>query len=147
MRALPLLAIAMVACNTGGWDSDPLMFDSFANGGEGTISGRIVSEDMPHVGTFEDNTRQGWFYNYDGWVDLSMDSYGDYGWAMLMVSGDPESGDIDVIGCTGPDDGYAEFDEPAEDSEVEFHETDVHGEPATQMVRAPPPLPAPRRHS
>ncbi|TNE86528.1 MAG: hypothetical protein EP330_22580 [Deltaproteobacteria bacterium] len=117
-RLLPLFALALAtACNP----SDPWVEDGvYGYEGEGTVQARIQSSGMPHVGDFTDDSRNGWYYDYDGWMDVGMDAYGQYGWAMLLVSGSAEDGGyVDVIGCTGKDDGYAEFDEPAVESEVE----------------------------
>ena len=95
----------------------------------GTVEARIQATDMPHVGTFGDDSRHGWYYEYEDWVDLGVDAYGDYGWAMLLVSGDLEAGWVDVVGCSGEDDGYADFDEPAVDSELDVSpRTDEDGE-------------------
>lgn len=133
-RLLPILLIGLTTgCDTGNWETEPFMGGYYE--GEGSITdGRIAADQMPHVGTFEDTSRQGWFYKYDNWVDLSLDSYGDYGWAMLIVSGEgTEDGYHDVIGCTGDEDGYAEYDEPAEESEVTFSDIMIDGEYFTQV--------------
>lgn len=116
-RWLSLSALLLsTACNP---TAEPVWDGFYGYEGEGSVQARMRTEDMPHVGSFADDSRQGWYYEYGDWVDLGMEAYGDYGWAMLLVSGDSESGYIDVIGCTGKDDGYAEFDEPAIESEME----------------------------
>ncbi|MCO4746370.1 MAG: hypothetical protein KC912_16355 [Proteobacteria bacterium] len=123
-RLAILFALTTVAC---GGEAD--LFTPMQ--GDSTVQARI-SGDLPHTGAFDDDSRNSWFSSFeDGWVDLGVDAYGDYGWAMLMVSGD--DGDYEVIGCSGKEDGDAEFDEPAEDAEVEFEEVEVDGEEALEI--------------
>jgi hypothetical protein len=103
--------------------------DFYGDSSMGTVEARVQATDMPHVGTFGDDSRHGWYSEYGDWMDFGVDAYGDYGWAMLLVSGDKESGWVDVIGCSGEEDGYADFDEPAVDSELELSpRTDEDGE-------------------
>lgn len=126
-----LLALGAAACTPG----EDVAFDNGFGMGDGTVEARL-SGDMPFTGTFDDDSRSGWHHDYEGWVDMGVESFGDYGWAMLLVSGD-EDGDLDVIGCSGEEDGDAEFDEPAEEADVDFEDIEIDGEPATAVrIRA-----------
>jgi hypothetical protein len=110
----------------GWWDADYAMQNT-------AIQGRMAG-DMPHVGTFEEAGATGTNWSSGDWVDLQLNANGDYGWAMVGLSGavDPVTGEIDtndawVIGCSGPDSGIADFDEPASASNVQIDIIDVDG--------------------
>ena len=101
--------------------------------GEGTMEARLTG-DLPHVGEFDAESRSGWSYTYDNWMDLGVETMTPNGWVMLMVSGETtEDGYKDVIGCSGESDGYAEFDEPAVESEVTFGDVLVRGGEGTSV--------------
>lgn len=101
--------------------------------GESNVEARLTG-DLPHVGEFDADSRSGWSYTYDNWMDIGVETMTPNGWVMMMVSGETtEDGYKDVIGCSGESDGYAEFDEPAVESEVTFGDVLVRGEPATSV--------------
>ncbi|MCO4745106.1 MAG: hypothetical protein KC912_09975 [Proteobacteria bacterium] len=131
--ALALVASFSTGCDTRG-QTEPWFEDDFTYYGENNVQGRMAGA-MPEVGDFDDQTKYGSMYAGGGWMDINMHAVGDYGWAMVMVSGElDENGELtdggyyDVIGCSGPEEGYAEFDEPATDSEVVIDRVEVDGE-------------------
>lgn len=128
-RTLASLAfvLAFTGCNAEGPG-----FDSYF-GGEDNMSARMTGE-MPEVGTFDDDSKHGYLHTDGQYLDLQVHAVGDYGWAMLMVfaeldeDGEVIEGTDEVIGCSGPEENQADFDEPASDSDMDIEKIEVDGE-------------------
>lgn len=123
-----VLVSAVAGCDG---DGNTLPLDS-----NGDISARMVG-DMPEVSAFDDNTKTGSFYAYDNYVSLDMHVLGEFGWAMLMVSGELDGDRLmnaEVIGCSGPEEYNAVFDDTATDSDVLLERTEVDGEDVFEIT-------------
>ncbi|MCB9673215.1 MAG: hypothetical protein H6734_27375 [Alphaproteobacteria bacterium] len=129
--------VALVGCTTAetferdvrvdpdmGWD-EPYMQQS-------NLSGRIVG-DMPEVGAFSDDGGYGYAYQDAYYFQMDLHVKGDYGWAMVGVyamiddNGEVVMEDGNVIGCTGPGEYEANFDEPAEQADVQIETFELDG--------------------
>lgn len=131
LLATTSLAALLFACNA---DDPAILPVDGPSIQDGTVQGRMQG-DMPLVGDFEEQASTGYGYKSDDWLELTLHSNGDYGWAMIGVwaSVDAQTGEVvvepgSVIGCTGPDEGYAEFDEPAEDVHIDVDPVVIDGE-------------------
>lgn len=139
--ALAALTSTLLACSTierfddldDNWFSDGSYMQNEA------VQGRMAG-DMPNVGTFEEDDARGTSWSTNDWADLQLNADGDYGWAMVGLSGaiDPGTGQIDtddawVIGCSGPESGNAVFDEPASLADVHVEIVDIDGEEWQQI--------------
>lgn len=104
---------------------DDMAWDSNYGMQTGDVQGRMAG-DMPEVGAFEEEATTGYGYRDGYFMNLEVHATGDYGWAMVALYGEvDENGDViiepeSIIGCTGPEQGWADFDEPAARAEVEI---------------------------
>ena len=136
--ALAALTTTLLACspadsfNSFGVDIDDGYYQ------DTNVTGRMQGT-MPEVGTFENEDGYGNAWNSDDWLDMQLHVKGDFGWAMVGVSamlddnGDIVDGSDSVIGCTGPQDGWADFDEQATDSVVTIDIIEIDGEPVQEI--------------
>lgn len=145
MHIVRLLALAGATATLFGCSSLPDLQDSFMGfdmdrgvdmgvyGQEANVQGRLAGT-MPEVGTFEEEAGTGYAYRDDYWMNLELHANGDYGWAMVQVYAQiDENGDVvvepeSVIGCTGPEEYWADFDEPATDAQITIDTVMVDGE-------------------
>lgn len=101
--------------------------------GNTEIQGRMVG-DLPIVGDFDADDAYGHGYASEDFVDVTINADGDFGWAMLGLytsvdaNGDARLDDGMVIGCSGPDTLYAEFDEPADEAIIDIEPIVIEGE-------------------
>ncbi|MCB9672642.1 MAG: hypothetical protein H6736_18100 [Alphaproteobacteria bacterium] len=133
LRTLALLTVATLAAACS--SNDTLL--GVPNMDE-DVQGRMVTDRMPEVGSFDDRAERGYLWKTSDWFDMSLHAVGPYGWAMVGVfamvdeSGEVVVEDGSVIGCTGPEDGWADFDEPAQSAEVRVDRMFVDGQ---ELVR------------
>lgn len=144
LAALSLITATLAACSF----TEPGMFledDVWFEDGDwdygydrGTVTGRMAGE-MPEVGDFESNEVFGSNYSSSDWLSMDMHAVGDHGWAMLIVSAQiDENGEVrveegSVVGCSGPDEGIADFDEPATDMDIDVDTITIDGEDIMQV--------------
>jgi hypothetical protein len=100
---------------------------------------------LPRIGTFDDADGYGTATvdKWDGnqWVNLTLNTLDGSGWGMIGASLDidPATGEAtytaaDLIGCAGPEEFDAAFDEPPSTGEVEATLVQVDGEDMVQIV-------------
>jgi hypothetical protein len=103
---------------------------------DSALQGRM-NGDMPEVGDFSSEVSRGYVNTYGDMIDLELNTNGDFGWAMVygsaMLDEDGNAEMADVIGCSGPSDLQAEFDEPANEAEITIDEITVDGEPYLEV--------------
>ncbi len=134
--ALAALTTTLLACSPGDRFFDDVAWEDGAGWNfeeNSNVTGRMVGE-MPEVGAFENNDGYGSAYISPDWMDVQLHTKGDYGWAMVGISAmvDTASGEIiedgsSVIGCSGPEEGWADFDEPATNAEITVDIIEIDG--------------------
>lgn len=127
LAALAVLSLA-AACTPG----DTFDFDGDVwQQRDSNIQGRMQG-DLPEVGSFDKDVSYGYINDMDGWVDVELNTVGEFGWAMVyagvMIDENGEATVDYAVGCTGPDEGFAEYDEPATEAEVEVELVEIDGE-------------------
>ncbi|MCB9676426.1 MAG: hypothetical protein H6737_14990 [Alphaproteobacteria bacterium] len=120
-------------------DRDPVYYDDFAeSNAEGTMRG-----DIPEGGTFDRQLTRATIWNYDQGLDFDLHTTAET-WVMLTggFSADLEDGETVVlgpdehwiIGCSGPSEYDAMYDQPAEEVEITRELVEIEGETMIQLT-------------
>lgn len=132
MTRVLLLASALAlatGCSTSTFDSPW--------GQSSDVQGRMSGQEMPEVGTFESEVTHGYIDSYGDWTSFQLDATGEHGWVMVFADIDTTESnvieDAPIVGCTGPQEGWADFDEPAIHSTITVQELEIDGELVTHL--------------